>query len=161
MVVNNPVVLTVILQLAAVVVIIAEFLIPSMGLLSVAAAGLLGYSLYVVFTQASVGVGMVFLACDAVMVPVLVVVGMHMLGRSPAALHQKLGRADGVSSQDEAMEKLVGKTGVVVSDCRPAGRALIEGRKYDVVTAGDFLEQSTPVVVKEVSGNRVVVAKNE
>ena len=42
---------------------------------------------------------------------------------------------------------------------RPTGKALIEGRRYDVVSDGDFIEQGTAVEVVEVAGTRIVVRK--
>lgn len=52
---------------------------------------------------------------------------------------------------------LVGKEGVAKTVLRPAGKALIDGVVYDVVTDGDFLDVGTPVRVAECSGNRIVV----
>jgi len=155
---HDPVLLTIILQAVGVAVIIAEFLIPSAGLLTVAAIGIFGYSLYIVFSQTTVMIGVVFLLADLALVPVLVFFGVLMLGKSPMALRQSLRREDGVTSQDAGLQHLVGLSGTVISPCRPAGRALIEGKKYDVVSAGDFFDNGVDIVVTEVNGNRIVVA---
>jgi membrane-bound serine protease (ClpP class) len=42
---------------------------------------------------------------------------------------------------------------------RPGGTARIGERRVDVVTRGEFLEPGTPLVVVEIEGNRVVVAR--
>ena len=47
----------VLLQLAGVIIIIAEIFLPSGGLLSLMAAGLFGYSLFIVFHDISTMVG--------------------------------------------------------------------------------------------------------
>jgi membrane-bound serine protease (ClpP class) len=36
---------------------------------------------------------------------------------------------------------------------------MIDGKKYDVVTRGDFLDKGTPVTVVAVDSNRIVVKK--
>jgi membrane-bound serine protease (ClpP class) len=64
-----------------------------------------------------------------------------------------------VVAQDASVADLEGKDGTVVSALRPAGRACIGGRRYDVVSSGDFIEKGASVVVTEVSGNRIVVRK--
>jgi len=51
----------------------------------------------------------------------------------------------------------LGKQGVLLSDCRPAGKARIEGEKVDVVSDGDFMKKGTAVEVIQVEGSRVVV----
>jgi len=42
---------------------------------------------------------------------------------------------------------------------RPTGKALIDSRRYDVVSDGDFIEQGTAIEVVEVAGTRIVVRK--
>jgi membrane-bound serine protease (ClpP class) len=54
---------------------------------------------------------------------------------------------------------LVGMTGRSMSMLRPSGSAEIGGETYPVITDGEFIEPGTPIVVAEVSGNRIVVRK--
>ncbi len=149
------------LQLAAVVVIIAEIIIPSGGLLSIIAAGLLGYSLYAVFTQVSSFAGMVFVIADVILLPVVLVVGIKLLARSPATLKTRLSRTNGYSSQSVELSAYVGGTGTAVTDLRPAGTAVIDGQRVDVVSRGEYIERGTSVAVTAVDGNRVVVRQVE
>ncbi|MCK5557191.1 MAG: hypothetical protein KAJ01_02355, partial [Candidatus Hydrogenedentes bacterium] len=44
-----------------------------------------------------------------------------------------------------------------VTTLRPAGMALIDGNRINVVTDGEFIEKDAPVKVSEVEGGRVVV----
>ena len=55
---------------------------------------------------------------------------------------------------------LLGKIGVAFTDLRPAGVAMIEDRKVDVVAEGSFVERGTEITVILVEGPRVVVRKN-
>jgi len=65
--------------------------------------------------------------------------------------------ADGYVSSAPEMAALTGRRGVTVTALRPAGMAVIDGQKIDVVTEGGYLEKGTPVRVIETDGNRVVV----
>lgn len=54
-------------------------------------------------------------------------------------------------------QSLLGKTGIAHSELRPAGYALIEGKRIDVVSEGAVVEINTPIRVIKVEGTRVVV----
>jgi membrane-bound serine protease (ClpP class) len=62
-------------------------------------------------------------------------------------------------SGDIGTEKpeLLEQTGTAMTVLRPAGTALIEGKRVDVVTEGQLIERGTPVRVVAVEGLRVVV----
>ena len=143
----SALIIPVILQLAGVVVIIAEIIIPSGGILAIIAAGLFGYSLYTVFTGISTFAGMVFVIADAIMLPVILIAGIKLLVRSPVTLKTRLSKTNGYSSQSEELDALVGASGVAVTTLRPAGTALINNHRVDVVSRGDFIEKGTPVTV--------------
>lgn len=153
--------LPLLLQLAGVAVVIAEIILPSGGLLSLLALAIFGYSLYLVFANVSSSIGLLFLAADFVIVPVLVIVGIKLLARSPATLRAKLSRQEGVLSQAPGLEAYLGREGSALSDLRPAGIALIDGRRIDVVSRGDYIQQGTPIVVTGVTGNQVIVRKKD
>ena len=67
--------------------------------------------------------------------------------------------SEGYVSSSREEDELLGKEGVTVSELRPAGIALINGRRTDVVTDGEFVAVDQAVEVVEVSGNRVVVRR--
>ncbi|MBK7867144.1 MAG: hypothetical protein IPJ75_09210 [Ignavibacteriales bacterium] len=54
---------------------------------------------------------------------------------------------------------LVGSEGTSMTVLRPAGTAIIDGSRYDVVTAGDYIEKDTNIKVIKVEGMRIVVEK--
>lgn len=53
--------------------------------------------------------------------------------------------------------ELLDQTGVAFTDLRPAGTALINGKRVDVVTEGGFIQKGATLKVIEVEGMRVVV----
>jgi membrane-bound ClpP family serine protease len=153
----NAYVMPVLLQVLGVAVILVEIFVPSLGLLSVLAGGILFYSLYLVFTTISREAGILFVAMDLVLVPIVLYMGLKALGKSSLSLHKELSRKEGVASQASGMEDWIHKTGVAVTDLRPSGTALIDEKRLDVVTNGDYVDAGTRIRVTGVTGNRIVV----
>ncbi len=151
--------LPVVLQFLGLMVIVVEIFIPSMGLLAVIAIGLLGYSLYLAFTTISSFSGMVFVALDLVAIPIILILGLKVLAVSPLSLKSRLSSQNGVVSQATNAKAYVDKQGSAVTDLRPSGTALIEGKRLDVVTDGEYIEANTPILVIEVTGNQIIVER--
>ena len=72
-----------------------------------------------------------------------------------------LSREEGVSSQSSELENYVGTQGNAVTDLRPAGIAVINGKRVDAVTRGEYLEKNTAIIVTAVTGNQIVVRKKD
>jgi len=62
----------------------------------------------------------------------------------------------GYTTEPEVLE-LVGKTGEAITDLRPSGTALIDNKRIDVVTEGDYLIRGTKIEVIKESGSKIVV----
>jgi membrane-bound serine protease (ClpP class) len=127
--------------------IIAESVMPGviMGLLGTAA---LIASIVLGFRHHwAMGAGQVLLA---------VVVGPLAVYTGIRRLTLKSTLEGGVSfAQDYG--RYVGLEGESQTELRPAGIVEIEGRKVDVVTAGELVEKGKRVRVTKVEGNRIVV----
>ncbi len=147
------------LQVLGVFVIIAEIFIPSLGLLTVIAVAIFGYSLYLVFTTISTTAGIVVTGIDLVVVPIIIYAGIRMLGESSLSLKSELSASEGVASQKKEMETCLGMGGEAVTDLRPAGMAIIGHNRLDVVTDGEYVDAGTRVVVVRVTGNQIIVEK--
>jgi len=158
---NNILMLPIILQLVGVVVIISEIILPSGGILSILAAGVFGYSLFLVFNDISTHTGLAFVFADVILIPILVVVGLKLLARSPVTLRQTLSREDGVSSQPSELNGYIHMEGIAVTDLRPAGTAFINDKRVDVVTRGEYLEKGVRILVTAVTGNQIIVKKKD
>lgn len=158
---TNTIQLPVILQLVGVLVIIAEIIIPSGGILSILAAAIFGYSLYLVFAHFSASAGLAFIIADLILVPILIYVGIKVLAKSPVTLRTRLSRKDGVTSQSEEMNGYMGSWGRAVTDLRPSGVAVIDDTRLDVVTRGEYIEKQTQVIVIAVRGNQIIVKQKE
>jgi membrane-bound ClpP family serine protease len=147
----------VVLQLAGVLIIIAEIFLPSGGLLSLIAASLFGYSLYIVFTDISTMAGTYFVLADLFIIPILVVVGLKVLANSPATLKKTLASADGVVSQAPELDGFMGSEGRSATPLHPGGTAIIDGQRLDVVSRGEYIDKNKDLVVVEVTGNQIIV----
>lgn len=86
-------------------------------------------------------------------------VAMSVFPRTAAGRKLTLGRT--LTSGDELISSssLVGSEGVAITILRPAGKAMVGGRRVDVVAEGDFIEPDAPVVVIAGEGARVVVRR--
>ena len=71
-------------------------------------------------------------------------------------LDNATSREAGYSSSKDT-RSWVGKQGVTLSPLYPAGSALIEDRRVDVITRGDYIEAEQRVRVVETHGNRIIV----
>ena len=158
---NSAIHLPILLQVIGILVIIAEIILPSGGILSILATGLFGYSLYLVFTHISTSAGMAFVIADIVLIPILVYFGIKFLAKSPVTLRTKLSKEDGVTSQSPDHNDYLGSQGVAVTDLRPSGVAMIEDERLDVVTQGEYIEKQTQIIVIAVRGNQIVVKQKD
>ncbi|MFO8113538.1 MAG: NfeD family protein [Desulfosalsimonadaceae bacterium] len=158
---NSDWTIPLVFQLAGIVVLMAEVLLPSGGILAVIAAGLLGYAVYLAFTTVSSDAGFTLIVVDILLLPIAAFAGFKLLARSPLALQTSLRKSEGVVSYDEKLSELVGREGVAVTNLRPSGTIKIENRRIDVVTRGDFIEKGEAVVVSKVEGSRVIVRKKQ
>jgi membrane-bound ClpP family serine protease len=141
--------------------VVAEVLFPSFGVLSILATLAIVGAVVMAFRESS-ATGFNFLLATIVLLPAAIFLGLKVFPKSP------IGRrmvAQGLSFEsqpatDSRDRDLKGAVGDVDADCRPTGVARIEGRRVDVVTRGEWIEAGERIKVVEVSGNRVVVARD-
>jgi membrane-bound serine protease (ClpP class) len=58
-----------------------------------------------------------------------------------------------------AHDELVGQAGTALNALRPSGTVLIDGKRVDVVSDGDFIDKGQDVKVVQVLGSKVIVSK--
>ena len=73
-------------------------------------------------------------------------------------LNDSISTEDGYVASESRVE-LVGKKLKAYTDLRPAGVAILDNEKLDVVTDGDFIEKGSEIVIVRVEGMRIVVKK--
>ena len=137
----------ILLYLGGLVLVVAEAVMPGavMGILGVTA--LIASIVYGFQISPVLGAGQVLVA--AVVAPLCIYVGIRKM-----MLQSSL--KDSVSFARDYAE-YVGREGETQTDLRPAGIVFVDGRKVDVVTAGELVEKGKRVRVVKVEGNRIVV----
>ena len=153
---NLPIIICAVI---GIVLLVVEFFMPGFGLSGI--AGLLLLAASVVFTwmehgaYAGLGATVVVLALgSAAVIIFLKSATKGRISRSPLMLH------DNLSTDDAAdMDKYLYRTGVTQTVLRPAGIALIDEDRVNVVSAGEYIESGTAIRVEEVEGSRVLVRK--
>ena len=142
--------------------IVAEVIFVSMGVLGIMAGGTLLTAVFVAF-QVSIEFGIAITLFEAVASPLVLMWSFKILPKTPFGKSLILSGppTDGAAAAgDGSLGSLVGKYGVATSSLRPAGYARINNQKIDVVTRGEMVDKNCPVVVIDVSGNRVVVKEH-
>jgi len=152
-------VLVLLLFLAGLVLLFCELFIPG-GVLGIAGIISIGGSIFVAFRDYPES-AMAILAGELLALAVGVVIGLRIFPHTPIArrltLTRKFDVKEGFTSASSGLETYAGKEGVAVTVLRPAGIALIDGKRVNVVTDGEFIEKDAPVKVVEVEGSRIVV----
>lgn len=64
-----------------------------------------------------------------------------------------------VLKDPDMQDELLHARGATLSALRPSGVALINGKRFDVVSEGGFIEPNTPIEVVNVDGARIVARK--
>ncbi|MFB5662109.1 nodulation protein NfeD [Alteribacillus sp. HJP-4] len=135
-----------------------ELLLPGFGIF-----GLLGISAVVgslvmaSFSTTNIVISILIALALAVMAAVLLFTVFGKRGpMKKFVLEESLKSRDGYVSSTNRSE-LVGKTGISVTPLRPAGTAVIQEERLDVVTEGGYIEQGMTIKVISVNGSRVVV----
>lgn len=76
----------------------------------------------------------------------------------PIVLSQSTAKAEGFTAAQDQNE-LLGQEGIAEMNLHPAGRALINGGRVNVITCGEFIEGGSTVRVIETHGAHIVVEK--
>jgi membrane-bound ClpP family serine protease len=143
---------------------IAEFFLPSGGLIAGAAAVVLIAALFLAFSH-SMFAGWVMTLFVLITAPLVfyamvkawphTAIGRRMLNRRPG--EQAPPREPRTLPDGTLLDDLVGRTGIARSDLLPAGRIEIAGNKLDAISTGMPIDAGTEVIVTSVNGGRIHV----
>lgn len=136
-----------ILYAIALLLLLADFFLPSHGILTVAALGLLTYAIYLTF-GISQEAGLISLAAVAVVVPVSLVIAIRTwhrtpMGRKISPPNPVLGEADRLPVQD--IETMIGKVGRTLTPLRPVGMAVFDGHRIECCSEHGMIPANVPV----------------
>lgn len=104
-----------------------------------------------------------FIITGSVIVAVMTLIaGLYIMSRTGTSRllvlrTSQLAEEGWVSNVSE--EAILNQTGEVFTSLRPAGSIIVDDKRYDAVSDGNFIDKGDRVRVIEVQGNRVVVEK--
>jgi len=130
-----------------------EVFIPSGGIIGIVALAALGLGIYSFFHQGKILLG----SMTGIGVAVFVISMFSFMLRRISLTETQ--NSDAYTAVDNSLGEIMGRSGVTKSALRPAGVALIDGKRVDVVASSGFIENGKLIKVVETSGNRVVVRK--
>jgi membrane-bound ClpP family serine protease len=146
------------------VLVVAEFCVPSGGILGTAAAAALISAVVIAFSHSPlVGMGVVLFAL--VTTPLVLVgmvrawphtpIGRRMLNRRPGETASSLPQR--TTSRGTPLDQLVGRLGVAKTHLLPSGLVLIDGEKLDAVSNGMPIDAGSTILVTSVDVGRLHV----
>jgi len=153
--------ISIILFFVGIALITVELFLPGIGIFG--GLGFAALILCIVFQAKTFAQGLLLFLIIAVIVTILVLVVFRSfrkgrLYRSSLVLKDREMKDEGyLSNADNS--SIVGKSGTSLSALRPAGKAEIEGKVYDVVTGGEFIDSGEKILVTESAGRRILVKK--
>jgi membrane-bound serine protease (ClpP class) len=154
---ENPTLVLISLLVAGTLMIGAEIFVPgailgTMGGIALFAAVIVGFTI-------SPEVGFYTLSGVFVLTVLTVIAWIRLFPRSTIGQKMTLNEDGKAFKSSDSRQSLMGAAGITASELRPAGFALINGKRIDVVAEGGIIDINQPVKVVKVEGNRVVVRK--
>ncbi len=148
------------LYAACAVLIVAEVLLPSGGILSVCALACLVGGIVVCFNSGAVA-GWISILVAVIMVPSLLAIAYRVLpktrfGRQVILARPVRQRGDAIADSPE-LAQLLGKIGEVVTPLRPVGMGLFGGHRVECVAESGYVEKGETIKVIRVEGTQLTV----
>lgn len=88
---------------------------------------------------------------------VLFLLWMRVLPQTPIGKNLTLAREGEDFKATRDFHELLDQSGQAETDLRPAGIALIQGKRVDVVSENEWIEKGSQIKVVQVEGNRIAV----
>ncbi len=136
-------------------------LLPGFGAAGIPGIVLIFAGIGLAWVQYGLRTGLIYASATVALTVPLAILGLWLFRRTRLGgsfiLNIAADRADGFQAPPQELVNLVGKSGKSITPLRPAGTALINDQRVDVVTLGDFIEAEVEVEVILVEGSRVVV----
>lgn len=133
-----------------------EIFVPG-GILGMCGAAALIGAAVIGFTIFPPWAGWLSLLAILALAGLAVFIWMRFLPNSPIGRALSLSQGIDKKDQDDSPWK-PGMTGTATSELRPAGKAVIEGKRADVIAEnGTFIDHDTAIEIVRVSGNRIYV----
>lgn len=146
------------LLIAGLILIVAEVFLPGMIVGSIGAV-CLAISVVLAYGEKGPIFGTVYLGIVIVLSLTAIGLGMKYFPRTAFGQRMVLQNQSPNADELDWLKSLQGKSGTAHTQLRPAGTAMIDGKRVDVVTEGGIIPKGSEIKVVAVEGYRVVVRK--
>lgn len=153
---------SVILLAAGLVLIMIEIFVPGFGIFGI--LGLAAMIGSIALASEDVVTGLINMGIALVVTVIVALILARFMNKKGVWNQFVLREGVPVTEMETMIQKkseLIGKKGVTVTPLRPSGTVKIDGKHYDVVSIGSFVDKGSPVQVENVDGPRIVVSEIE
>ncbi|MFH1459083.1 MAG: NfeD family protein [Candidatus Omnitrophota bacterium] len=144
-----------------VLIFIEVVLIPGIGFAGILGAISLVAACYTAFESLSTFAGILISLTSII----LTVIFFKILPKTAFWQKTRLSliqnKSQGYQVAQPEFKELINKKGIALTMLRPSGTIIIENKRYDVVTDGEFIEKDQEIIVYDVEGNKIVVKKTD
>jgi membrane-bound serine protease (ClpP class) len=145
-----------------IIFILVEAFMPGFGIFGI--VGLVAVIVSIVLAAASTTLGIYMLLISFAIAGIAGYAAFKYFQRKGTLksfiLSQSATKEAGYSSSDD-YSHLLDKTGKAVTPMRPSGAIEIEGKRYDAVSEGSFINTGETIKVTKIEGYRIVVRKQD
>jgi membrane-bound serine protease (ClpP class) len=138
-------------------ILIEIFLVPGLNIFGIFGFVMIALGIVFAYSKLDLRIANFIMVASLVLAILLVRVVVKSKTWRRIVLEDKQEKLQGFHASSESLAQLIGKKGIAYTPLRPAGTALIEDQKIDVMTEGGFIEKDQAIEVLLVEGNRVVV----
>jgi membrane-bound serine protease (ClpP class) len=153
--------------LGVVLLLLEIFVIPGFGIIGVLGIGMMITALFLglvsdfqLHDASLMSTAIMQLASVFVLTAIFIFVMSKFLPKMNAwnrlILHENISSKSGYAAKAN-FDHLVGQEGIALTDLRPAGTAMVNAVRIDVVTEGNYISHDSQIIVKSVEGSKVVV----
>jgi membrane-bound serine protease (ClpP class) len=162
--------LEIILFIVGLILLLIEiFMVPGFGVFGVSGIALMIVSLFLglisdfpLIDWDIISVAIIQLALTLLSTLVIMALMLKYLPKTSVVtklvLDKKVEQKSGYGTLP-SLKDLVGREGIAYTDLRPSGTALIDGKRVDVISEGDYIQRDSPIIVKAVEGLKVIVER--
>jgi len=146
------------------VLLVVEFMIPSGGLVGIAAVITVVAALAVAFAHSTTA-GVILLMFVAATTPLVFIgvihvwphtpIGRRILNRRPGQTYD--GRSQRKLADGTPLDDLVNRRGVAKTNMLPSGLILVDSRRVDAVSEGMAIDAGTPIIVTKIEAGKIHV----
>lgn len=150
---NTLIIITALMITGIILLIIEALIVPGFSIPGLAGLAMMGYSIYkATSTYGALGTSITLLVS---IVSAVLVIKLSLKSRTMKKI--ALDYTEKTAKSNTDLTYLVGKNGRALTPLRPAGTAIFEKERYDVVTEGDYIPENATIRVLDVEGSRIIV----